>query len=458
MGHRRGAALMALFFRKDLAAWATPRQLRKAGLFADEGLILGRVHGRLLRHNGHEPLLMVAATGAGKTTCFVVPNLLTWRQSVIVHDPSFELYGMTAHVRGAFSRVVQLCPTVTTSQRYNPLDAIALRTDQEVRDVQIISDALTDPTGKGPDNRSGSEEHFTPMASEAAQGLLLYGLYTQQARSLGAMDTLLTSVRFSILLDMMERYPHKAIRRAAMVVNQAGERSEKSAVFTTLSRALRLYVDPLIQRATDTSDFALRDLRERVRPMTLYLSIPPRDQGRLLPWTRLVVRQLLDYAVQEQFLPEHRKTSHAWDVLAMVDEFQALGHLAPVEQMANYGRKFGLRLALITPSLKALEKSYGTHHVFLEACKVQVVFGLNDKQVAARFSESVGEQEVTKTRYMSRGQRSRETVKEPLFSATALKGLSAKKALVLIGGTEEGGLQTIIRKVHYQEKGWQHVD
>ena len=88
-----------LMFRRRLeqtTRWSTTRQLRKAGLFAEGGLILGRRGRRLLRHDGPEHLLVVASTQSGKTSNFVYPNLLTWRESVLVNDAKDELYPETA--------------------------------------------------------------------------------------------------------------------------------------------------------------------------------------------------------------------------------------------------------------------------------------------------------------------------------------------------------------------------
>ena len=88
-----------LMFRwrpEQTTRWSTTRQLRKAGLFAPDGLILGRRGRRLLRHDGPEHVLVVASTQSGKTSNFVYPNLLTWRESVLVHDAKDELYPETA--------------------------------------------------------------------------------------------------------------------------------------------------------------------------------------------------------------------------------------------------------------------------------------------------------------------------------------------------------------------------
>lgn len=418
--------------------WSSTRQLRKAGLFADEGLILGRRRGRLLRHNGPEHLLVVASTQSGKTTNFVYPNLLTWRQSVLVHDPKEELFAETAGWRRTFSCVVHISPTSSVSQRYNPLDAIRLTTEHEMRDVQLVSEALVTPEGPGGETRSGSTQHFNAMAEEALGALILYGLYTQRARSLGALNDLIARVAFDKLLTRLLHYPHAGIKRAAMILTQTNGRDERSGIFSTTSRALRLYTDPLIARMTERSDFVLHDLRERARPMSLYLSIPFGDQERLRGVTRLITRQVLDYCVSQ-------KEGWHWKLLGMIDEVPGLKRMNLLTDGLNYFAGYGVRLALITPSIEELIKTYEVHHNFLEGCKVQVIFGMYDAKVAEMFSQRVGMREGWKQRRTGRGAYA-EKVKEPLLSATALMGLPDEQALVIVGR-----YKVIARKTYYKD-------
>ena len=207
-------------------------------------------------------------------------------------------------------------------------------------------------------------------------------------------------------------------------------------MFSTTTRTLRLYTDPLVARMTDRSDFSLRDLRERARPMSLYLSIPFGDQERVRSWTRLVLRQLLDYAV-------HQKEGWPWKLLCMIDEVPGLKRLNLLTDGLNYFAGYGVRLALITPSLEELIDTYGVHHNFLEGCKIKLVFGQEDAKVAEVFSQRVGMTEVMRTRQMGR-YRVREPVKEPLLSATALTNLGRDKQLIIVGEHK-----VIARKVHY---------
>lgn len=419
------------------AQWATRGQLRRAGLFADEGLILGKVHGRLLRHNGPEHLLVVASTQSGKTSNFVYPNLLTWQQSVLIHDPKEELYAETAGWRSTFSRVVQLAPTSSLSQHYNPLDAIRLGTEHEMRDAQLISEMLVNPDQTPVSKMSAGAIHFMEMGEEAIGSLILYGLYTQRARSLGALNALLVAKPFKAILAAMKVYPHAGIQRAATVLIQTDGKEESSGIFSTTSRTLKLYTDPLIARMTDTSDFTLRDLRERTRPMSLYLAVPFGDQERLRGMARLILRQVLDYCVS-------RKEGWTHRLLGMIDEVPGLKRLNMLTDGLNYFAGYGVRLALITPSMRELIATYETNHNFLEGCKVQIVFGMHDSKVTDVFSDRVGQAEVTKTRQMGR-QRVTEKVKEPLLSSTALMQLSGKQALVIVGKEK-----IIAKKTYYK--------
>lgn len=405
--------------------WSSALQLWRAGLYAREGLILGKHRGRLLRQNGPEHCLVVATTQSGKTSNFVLPNLLTWTESVLIHDAKAELFPVTAGWRGTFSRVVCLSPTSSTSGRYNLLDAIRIGSDQEIRDVHLVSEMLTDPEGRGVDRHSSNSQHFIEMATEAIGGLILYGLYTQRARSLAALNAWVVQEGFKTLMRAMRRYPHPAIQRAAMVVTQTDGRDESSGIFSTTTRTLRLYTDPLVARATDTSDFTLRDLRERPRPMSLYLSVPFGDQERLRPWTRLVMRQMLDYCVST-------KEGWAHKILGMIDEVPGLHRFQMLTEGLNYFAGYGVRLALITPSMEELVNIYGGHHNFLEGCKIKLIFGMEDAKVADTFSHRVGKAERRKTRQTGK-HRTTERVQEPLLSGTALMHLAEKDLLVIVG-------------------------
>ena len=128
------------------ARWANQPDIRGAGLAGADGVILGRFEGQYLRHDGPEHVLCFAPTRSGKGVGLVVPTLLTWPGSCIVHDIKGENWTLTSGFRAQHGRVLLFDPTNSGSAAYNPLLEVR-RGEWEVRDVQNVADVLVDPEG-----------------------------------------------------------------------------------------------------------------------------------------------------------------------------------------------------------------------------------------------------------------------------------------------------------------------
>ena len=103
------------------ARWATANEIERAGLNRDAAIFLGSLHGRYLRHDGPEHVMAFAPTRSGKGVGLVVPTLLSWTGSAVIHDIKGENWALTAGWRSRFSHCLLLNPTDARSARYNPL-------------------------------------------------------------------------------------------------------------------------------------------------------------------------------------------------------------------------------------------------------------------------------------------------------------------------------------------------
>ena len=65
--------------------------------------------------------MFFAPTRSGKGVGLVVPTLLTWPGSAIVHDIKGENWTLTAGWRAGFGQVFLFDPTNPKSAAYNPL-------------------------------------------------------------------------------------------------------------------------------------------------------------------------------------------------------------------------------------------------------------------------------------------------------------------------------------------------
>jgi type IV secretion system protein VirD4 len=65
------------------ARWARPREVRKAGLYGRHGVVLGRLHGRILLDDSERHVLLCGPTRSGKGISTIIPTLLTWHESTL---------------------------------------------------------------------------------------------------------------------------------------------------------------------------------------------------------------------------------------------------------------------------------------------------------------------------------------------------------------------------------------
>jgi len=68
------------------ARWANAEDIHKAGLDQPAGVFLGLHRQQYLRHEGPEHVLTFAPTRSGKGVGLVVPTLLSWPASAVIHD------------------------------------------------------------------------------------------------------------------------------------------------------------------------------------------------------------------------------------------------------------------------------------------------------------------------------------------------------------------------------------
>jgi type IV secretion system protein VirD4 len=382
-------------------------------------------------------MLVVAATGTGKTACIVFPTLLDYPGSMLVNDPKGTLYWAwntaaqawvgTAGYRSTLGKVILLAPFDAHTDTYNPWESIRLGTEDEYGDAELLAHYLTNPEDR--EIQDETSKHFQNLGNQVAAGIFLYGLHTQMACTGAEFDALMTQTEWDDLLTAMEGYSHPLVRRAAGVARMPGER-ELGSLKTTLANALRIFADPRIDRFTRTSTFALTDLREQQTPCTVYLTIPFGQGKRLRPLARLVYAQTLTYCTA-------RPSGWQQPLLVMLDEFPSLGRFEFANDLLNTARESGTQLCLITPSMEAMIQTYGVHHNFLEGCRVQAVFGLSDAAVAKKFSSRVGTwtKPIQRVTRQARGGRSitEDTKEVDLLSPTGLMQLDEREVLLLAG-------------------------
>jgi type IV secretion system protein VirD4 len=413
VGRRRRAAATT----HGSARWATAREVRRAGLYARHGVVVGRLDGRLLLDDGETHVLLVGPTRSGKGTGVIIPTLLTWHESALILDPKDgENAAVTARWRATYGRRVALfTPCRTPQTRINVLDTIRLGTRQEFGDAQLIAQSLVAPEKLA--RESATALHFRELAALLLTATILHVCYTAQRKSLAGVWAFLTQQHESLgdSLKTMAGTAHSSygVHQAiasmtSAIANISGDR-ELSSVWTTAIRPLVLYSDPLVAASTDTSTLTLEALQYSQQPLSLYLIAPsPMALERLHPLYRVI----LDVAMTR--LMEHPVRTWQHRLLVCGDELPWYGYTRAIDKGIAVMAGYGIKGLLVTQDLPALEDVYGPHTAIWGNTDLKIFHAPTNDLTAKRISENL----------MGRG-----TVEHPVESRQA--GLMGRRSVAL---------------------------
>lgn len=470
-------ALRKISRKSDLhgsAHWATPDEIKRSGLLDGAGVYVGAIaddrgNVRYLRDDGPSHVLAFAPTRSGKGVGLVIPTLLSWPHSVVVHDIKGENFALTSgwRERELNSRILRFEPTsVGGSIHFNPLAEVRLGTDYEVQDVQNIVGIITDPDGRGADSE---EAHWIATSSAFLLGVILHVLYYEKEKSLSGVAGLISNPAFQdarqlySFLSAAEHDPelkynwrdmdgaatmtHPVV---AMAAQEMANRDPKEAtsILSTAIRFLTLWRDPIVARNTRDSDFRIGDLMNDARPQSLYIIVPPSDIDRIKPLTRLLLNQIMRTLTNEMKFEGGRSVAHyKHRLLMMIDEFPSLGRLEIMQQGLAFMAGYGIKAYLIAQDVSQLAAAYGgasgRDETIMANCHIQVAFAPNKIETMDLLSKMAGNTTVrTETKSYSGGRMSvrnhvmvnSQETERPLITPDEVRRLPDEDALIFVAG------------------------
>ena len=426
----------AKYFTKDTtfgdAHFASPFEIKKAGLYGDEGIILGKAYGKTLRLLGFESVLVTAPTGSGKTTSIAIPNLLAWNGSGIFNDLKGELFKKTAKHRETIlnNKCYQWAPANSDKNThcYNPFFYVSTNPDMRIRDLQLIAEIVI------PAERVDGGFWYT-SSRDLFILLALYLFETRGVATLAQVHDLSKQEDFiewlSMTLENNDISDRVFIQNANSLLN-ADIKTQSSIIKDFHSRMI-LFSDPIIRHATSSNDFDLHKIKKE--KMSIYICIPDSDKERLKVILTLFWAQSIDLMTQE--IPDVKK--EPWPVLALLDEFGNMSRINKLKDGLSFFRGYRLRALILVQYLSQITSVYGQHDAkgFLN-CKVKIAFALNDADDAQFFSKAMGTKTVkVKSRGVSRGRHYSSSQNiglqgRPLMTTDELMRLKKSDSIILL--------------------------
>ena len=370
--------------------FANIAEIKKADLKEKKGILCGKYKSTYLYFGGTEHVIVYAPTRSGKGVGIVIPNLLTWQDSVVVLDIKKENWVKTAGFRQSHGiEVFMFDPVEPNGQthRYNPLSYVRKGTEFQIDDLQRIAAMLIPVSDKDPFFDLSAQKAFVATAAYMAETQEKPFTIGQIFRELTSQSDIKN--HFLQIMEMRGKSHTPLSRTTVNALNDFLSTSDDtlSSIRATVTSRLSLWLNPLIDAATAASDFDFDQLRRK--RISVYVGITPDNLGRLAPLINLFFQQAIDINLRQ--LPEHEKSLNR-KLLLLMDEFTALGRMEIISKGVAFLAGYNIRLLLVIQSPSQLDEIYGKEAAksMMTNCAVEIVFTPKDLDVAQQLSERIG--------------------------------------------------------------------
>ncbi len=368
------------------AHWADQDDIKRANLRSKHGMLIGVDHGGYFVAEGFQHALLFAPTGSGKGVGFVIPNLLFWEHSVIVHDIKLENYELTSGWRAQQGQNVYVWEPANpdgVTHCYNPIDWVSSKPGQMVDDVQKIANLIMP-----------EKDFWNNEARSLFLGIVLYLIadpnkpktFGEVVRTMRSDDVV---YNLAVVLDTMGQVIHPvAYMNIAAFLQKADK--ERSGVISTMNSGLELWANPLIDAATASSDFNILEIKKK--KTTIYVGLTPDNINRLQKLMQVFYQQATEFLSRK--LPNIKEEPYG--VMFLLDEFPTLGKMEQFKTGIAYFRGYRVRLFLIIQDTQQLKGTYeeAGMNSFLSNSTYRITFAANNYETANLISQLCGNKTV----------------------------------------------------------------
>jgi type IV secretion system protein VirD4 len=448
------------------AKFATKAEIKAAGFFTpkDNALIVGKVGKDYLHYGGQQFAILAAPTRSGKGVGIVIPNLLTYKESVVVLDIKQENFSLTSGFRQAYGHEVFLFNPFAEdgrTHRWNPLTYITSDVRGRVSDIMSIALMLY-PVGA-----DGKDQFWKGQAQNVFLALVLFLLeYQDHQRELGCPESSLNPVCIGAVLqlstaDGVPLAEHITALSERSVLSQqaktafsgllANNEETFASIMGTFKEPLLPWLNPVVNAATAADDFLLTDVRKK--KMTVYIGILPNKIADAKLIVNLFFSQLINENTR-QLPQENPELKH--QCLLLMDEFTTLGRVEIIAKSLSYIAGYNLRLFPIIQSIAQLDSTYGKDdsRTMLTNHALQILYTPRAQSDANDYSEMLGYESVKKTSksYAREKSKSVNEEKRALMLPQELKAMSNDSEIIIFEGMSNPIMCSKIK--YYKDKNF----
>jgi type IV secretion system protein VirD4 len=377
------------------AKFADTAEIKKRGLLDGNGILLGQLNGKYLTLPGQQGAILSAPPRAGKGVGVVIPNLLNFPGSVIVIDIKRENWEKTAGFRQKNGQQIYMFdPLSETGETacWNPLYYVSDDPNIRINDIQRIAEMLYIV-------EAGKDSFWALSSRTLFLGITLYLFETPYAnRTIGeilrqAMSGGTTGEGFVMhwkrIIEGRKSGKHPLSWQCVASIYEVIDLAPQTAsgIRKEFTSKLSLWLNPLLDTATASNDFDLRELRKK--PLSIYVGVTPDNLDRIRPVLSLFFQQAIGLQTRE--LPEQNpQLKH--QVLLLLDEFTALGRIPIIETSCGFLPGYNVRILLVIQTPSQLRSVYGREgaDTILKTLAGRILFAPKDFSDAQEISNELG--------------------------------------------------------------------
>lgn len=391
----------------------------------NKGVVLDGKNKRLSTKDSFNHMGIIARTGGGKTTGYIIPNILKFannNNSMIVTDLSGELYQKTSgYLKKKGFKVYVLDPEdLNVSLSYNPLyyalDSISI---DEIVNVLIKS--------SNPGEVKQSDKIWLDGAKTFLNILIKALIGTKDHRYINLANVKYLINSFGEDGKKLDEFMYKYLDKNTFNGWKGFVSGNKNTVLSFVSTANMALNDIGINEnlALLTANHTINFKKFREEKSILYIRIPAQKQEQYSFLLNLFYKQFFNSMMQS--LP----TKQDLPIYCLLDEFGNL-MIPGFSRTITVIRKYKVSISIVIQDFSQLEEKYGKHeaHTILNGGLTgKLFFSGAGLEVTKMLKEMIGDRYVNRMDDMGKHHH----VKEHILSDSDIRTMDDNEALFLYG-------------------------
>lgn len=377
----RGYALR----KEEGARFSNKKEIKQIFDSSNRGVLIDGVNKRLSVKDSLAHVAVIAKSGFGKTTGYIIPNIIdriSMGDSVVVLDPSRELYSKTSHFADKKNyQVLVVDPTDPTQNSFNPFYGL---TYEDMSDIRSISASLIL-------SRYGNDKE--PIWNDGAISLIFFFakclVFREEEITVPKIYDLL--LRFGQNGKNLDKWV--AETENPVLRSDTSHHDEWEGIISMQEKMLSSYCSvgktALASLTEDTVRTVLSGndvdfLSFRKRKTILYISFPSHKQKDYQFIIDVLYTRLFSDLMSQ--IPSKKDLT----VYCLLDEFGS-SYIKDFQLIATNIRKYGVSLSIVMQSIAQLQTRYGHYAEEIKGgLGTYLVFAGADRHTAKEISETIG--------------------------------------------------------------------